>query len=103
MAREARRPRQPANRRSVAAPLSGKPKSQAGGDRPAPRGRLGGVRGFAGEVRSELAKVDFPDRHQTFQSTMVVIGACLLVGLFLYALDQVFAVFVRELVDLQNR
>jgi preprotein translocase subunit SecE len=102
MARSARRPRQPANRRSVTAPLAGKPKSQAGGEPPARRGRLAGIGGFTGEVRGELAKVDFPDRQQTLQATAVVLAACLLVGSYLYGLDQLFAVLVKHLVDAQN-
>ena len=102
MARRSRQPQQ-TGRRSVTAPLAGKPKSQSGGD-PVQRrsGRLSGVRGFAGEVRGELAKVDFPNRQQTWQSTSVVISACVLVGLYLYGLDQVFARLVSHLLDLQK-
>ena len=59
-------------------------------------------RGFVGEVRGELAKVDFPNRQQTWQSTSVVISACVLVGLYLYGLDQVFARLVSHLLDLQK-
>jgi preprotein translocase SecE subunit len=103
MAREARKPRQPANRRSISAPLAGKAKSQSGGERAPERGGLSGVVRFSGEIRSELAKVDFPNRQQTLQSTMVVLSACFLVGGFLYGLDQILAVFIRELVDLQTR
>jgi preprotein translocase subunit SecE len=102
MARSSRRPRPPAGRRTVTAPVAGKPKSQSGGEPVAARSRFGGLVGFVGDVRSELAKVDFPDRHQTVQSTMVVLGACLLVGAYLYGLDQVFARLVTELVSLQN-
>ena len=61
-----RRNRPPAGgRRSVGAPLAGKPKSQSGGEVDRRRG-IRGVIGFTGEVRSELAKVDFPNRQQTF-------------------------------------
>jgi preprotein translocase SecE subunit len=102
MARRGRQPQQ-AGRRSVTAPLAGKPKSQSGGDPvQRKRGMLGGVRGFAGEVRGELAKVDFPNRHQTWQSTSVVIAACIIVGLYLYGLDQAFARLVQHLIDLQK-
>jgi preprotein translocase SecE subunit len=102
MARQARRPRQPAGRRSVTAPLAGKPKSQSGGEPPARSGGMRGVVGFAGEIRAELGKVDFPNRQQTLQSTMVVLAACLLVGVYLYGLDQVFARLVSQLIDLQT-
>ena len=105
MARSTSRRGRPAagggSRRSVSAPLAGKPKSQSGGDVDRRRG-LRGLVAFTGEVRSELAKVDFPNRQQTWQSTSVVISACVLVGLYLYGLDQVFARLVSHLLDLQK-
>ena len=102
MARRSRQPQQ-TGRRSVTAPLAGKPKSQSGGEPvQRKRGRLAGIRGFVGEVRGELAKVDFPNRQQTWQSTSVVLGACLIVGLYLYGLDQIFTRLVSHLIDLQN-
>jgi preprotein translocase SecE subunit len=101
MARKSRQPQQ-AGRRSVTAPLAGKPKSQSGGEPSQRKGGLRGVRGFAGEVRGELAKVDFPNRQQTWQSTSVVVGACIIVGLYLYGLDQAFTRLVAHLVDLQK-
>jgi preprotein translocase subunit SecE len=91
-----------ANRRSVTAPLAGKPKSQSGGEPVTPRRGIAGVGRFTGEVRAELGKVDFPNRHQTLQSTFVVLGLCLIVGTYLYGLDQVFAVLVKHLVNWQN-
>jgi preprotein translocase subunit SecE len=103
MARSTSRRNRPAagGRRSVGAPLAGKPKSQSGGDVARRRG-IRGVLGFIGEVRSELAKVDFPNRQQTWQSTMVVVAACILVGGYLYGLDQAFAHLATKLVDLQK-
>jgi len=101
MARRSRQPQQ-TGRRSVTAPLAGKPKSQSGGEPSQRRGGLRGMRTFVGEVRGELAKVDFPNRQQTWQSTSVVIGACLLVGLYLYGLDQAFTRLIANLVDLQK-
>ena len=70
--RRSRQP-QPAGRRSVTAPLAGKPKSQSGGE-PAQRkkGFLSGIRGFTGEVRGELAKVDFPDRYTGTLTSQIV-------------------------------
>jgi preprotein translocase SecE subunit len=102
MARRNRQQQVPAGRRSVTAPIAGKPKSQSGGEPSVRRRGIRGLAGFVGEVRGELAKVDFPNRHQTWQSTSVVIAACLIVGLYLYGLDQVFARLVQQLVDLQN-
>jgi preprotein translocase SecE subunit len=102
MARRNRQQTPAQSRRSVSAPLAGKPKSQSGGE---PVERKRGIRkaaSFTGEVRGELAKVDFPNRHQTWQSTSVVLAACVIVGLYLYGLDQVFARLVQQLVNLQN-
>jgi preprotein translocase SecE subunit len=101
MARKSRQPQQ-AGRRSVTAPLAGKPKSQSGGEPSQRKGGLRGLRVFVGEVRGELAKVDFPNRQQTWQSTSVVVGACIIVGLYLYGLDQAFTRLVAHLVDLQK-
>jgi preprotein translocase SecE subunit len=105
MARTSRRNRQQTGRRTVTAPVAGKPKSQSGGEIEKRGGMRNGLRGlfsFGGEVRGELAKVDFPNRQQTWQATMVVIAACLIVGAYLYGLDQVFARFATKLVDLQR-
>ena len=101
MARSQRRNRQPAPRRSVTAPVAGKPKSQSGGEVERPRG-VRRLFSFTGEVRGELGKTDFPDRHQTLQSTGVVVATCLIIGAYLYGLDQVFARLVQQLVNLQN-
>jgi preprotein translocase SecE subunit len=105
MARTSRRNRQQSGRRTATAPIAGKPKSQSGGEIERPGGMRNGLRGlfaFGGEVRGELAKVDFPDRQQTWQATLVVVAACLIVGAYLYGLDQVFARFATKLVDLQR-
>ena len=103
MARSTSRRNRPAaaGRRSVSAPLAGKPKSQSGGDVDRRRG-FRGILAFTAEVRSELAKVDFPNRQQTWQSTMVVVAACILVGGYLYGLDQAFAHLATKLVNLQK-
>jgi preprotein translocase SecE subunit len=105
MARTSRRNRQQTGRRTVTAPVAGKPKSQSGGEIERAGGMRSGLRGlfgFSGEVRGELAKVDFPNRQQTWQATLVVVAACIIVGAYLYGLDQVFARFATKLVDLQR-
>ena len=64
-------------------PTTGRAKSQSGG---APVGKKSLYRrtlAFSGEVRAELAKVDYLNRQQTIQATLVVLGACFLVGLYL--------------------
>jgi preprotein translocase subunit SecE len=96
-----RKNRPPAQRRSIAQPVAGRAKSQSGGE-PTSRGGIRRVGSFVGEVRAELRKVDFPNRQQTMASTAVVIGACLIVGLYLYGLDRIFAEVAQRIVDWQN-
>ena len=50
---------------------------------------------FVRESYGELKKVDWPTRAQTFQGVIVVIIACVIVGAYLWGLDQV----IRPLVD----
>ena len=102
MARTSRRNRQQAQNRSLTQ-LAGKPRSQSGGEPvPARRGRFRSAAAFSGEIRGELAKVDFPNRQQTVTATLVVLGACLVVGLFLYGCDQVFARLATRLINWQT-
>ena len=50
---------------------------------------------FIRESYAERRKVDWPTRNQTFQGVVVVIIACIIVGTYLWGLDQVS----RPLVD----
>jgi preprotein translocase subunit SecE len=50
---------------------------------------------FVREAWGELQKVEWPNRNQVVQGTIVVIIACVIVGTYLYAADQVFKPFVR--------
>jgi preprotein translocase SecE subunit len=45
---------------------------------------------FIAESWAELKKVEWPKQSQVVQGTTVVIIACVVVGLFLYANDQVW-------------
>ncbi len=45
--------------------------------------------------------MQWPDRSQLWQATAVVILACLVVGVYLYALDSVFAEVAEWLVNQQ--
>jgi preprotein translocase subunit SecE len=56
-------------------------------------GRRGG---FIRESIGELKKVEWPNRAQVIQGTLVVIVACAIVGAFLWGADQVLRPFVRE-------
>ena len=51
---------------------------------------------FVRESWAELKKVEWPSRAQVVQGTIVVIIACVIVGTYLYAADQVFKPFVRN-------
>lgn len=42
------------------------------------------------EVRIELAKVSWPTRDESIHLTMIIIGASLLVGLYVGGLDYLF-------------
>ncbi|HEV2591528.1 MAG TPA: preprotein translocase subunit SecE [Gaiellaceae bacterium] len=53
-------------------------------------------RNFVAESWSELKKVEWPGQSQVMQGTFVVIVACVVVGLFLYANDQVWRQVVTK-------
>jgi preprotein translocase subunit SecE len=53
--------------------------------------------GFIRESWAELQKVDWPNRSQVIQGTVVVIIACAVVGLYLWGVDQVLRPFVRDI------
>jgi preprotein translocase SecE subunit len=55
----------------------------------------GGKR-FIGESWAELKKVDWPGQQQLIQGTVVVLIACLITGVYLFAADQVFKRFVQH-------
>ena len=52
--------------------------------------------GFLRESWGELRKVDWPNRAQVIQGTVVVIIAVAIVGAFLWGADQVLRPFVRD-------
>ena len=53
--------------------------------------------GFIGESWAELKKVEWPSQAQVIQGTVVVLVACVVVGVFLYANDQVWKQVVSKL------
>jgi preprotein translocase subunit SecE len=64
-----------------------------------PRAARGGaVRGFVSESWAELKKVEWPTQNQLIQGVVVVLIACVIVGIFLYAADQVFKRLVQVLI-----
>jgi preprotein translocase subunit SecE len=50
---------------------------------------------FVKEAWAELQKVEWPNRNQVVQGTVVVIIACAIVGAYLYGADQALRPFVR--------
>ena len=57
--------------------------------------RLPGLR-FVQEAIAELKKVEWPGQQAVVSGTAVVIVACLLVGVFLYANDRIWSYFVQH-------
>jgi preprotein translocase SecE subunit len=71
------------------------------GDRPEPSREPralpgGGFRRFVVESWGELKKVEWPTQNQLIQGVVVVLIACLIVGIFLYTADIVFKRFVQN-------
>ncbi len=58
--------------------------------------RGGAVRGFVAESWAELKKVEWPTQNQLIQGVVVVLIACLIVGIFLYGADLVFKRLVQD-------
>ena len=73
-------------RQAQVRPAAQAPKSQ-GGQRRAPGG---GARRFISESWGELKKVEWPRQPQVIQGTAVVLIACLIVGVYLYANDLIW-------------
>ena len=56
----------------------------------------GGIRQFVVESWAELQKVDWPGQQQLIQGTAVVLIACLITGLYLFAADELFRRLVQH-------
>jgi preprotein translocase subunit SecE len=67
--------------------------SRDGGERRAPGG---GFRRFVGESWGELKKVEWPGQNQLIQGVIVVIIACVIVGIFLWSSDLVLKRVVEK-------
>jgi preprotein translocase subunit SecE len=52
--------------------------------------------GFVRESIAELRKVEWPNRAQVIQGTIVVLIACAIVGAYLWGIDQILRPFVRD-------
>jgi len=73
-----------------------RPVARAGDDEE-PRSVPGsGAKRFVSESWGELQKVEWPNQSQVIQGTVVVLVACIIVGVYLYLADEVFKHFVRS-------
>ena len=54
------------------------------------------ARNFVGESWGELKKVEWPGQKQLIQGTIVVLVACVVVGVYLYGADLVFKRLVEN-------
>jgi preprotein translocase subunit SecE len=54
------------------------------------------IKRFISESWGELQKVEWPTRPQVIQGTVVVLLACLIVGVYLFAADEVFKRLVQH-------
>ena len=84
--------RERAAERRQAVQTSGQSKSQTGGKK---ESRGGFVR-FVGECAVELRKVDWPGQRQLIAATIAVLVAVAVVGVYLYAADEVLSRIVRD-------
>ena len=70
-------------------------------DRPAGEVQSTGGRGgplrFIGECWAELKKVEWPGQNQVFQGTVVVLIACVIVGVYLYVNDEIWKRVVSKI------
>jgi preprotein translocase SecE subunit len=51
---------------------------------------------FLAESLAELQKVEWPGQRQVMQGTAVVVVACVIVGTYLFGLDQILKRFVQN-------
>jgi preprotein translocase subunit SecE len=54
---------------------------------------------FLGDVKSELQKVTWPTKKETYGSTVVVIVLVLLVAVFLWVVDSALSMLIRTLLN----
>jgi len=101
--RRARRAGAAADGTSAERPRSAQPQPQQLRAAPAAKAepverRMPGSRGrrFVAESWAELKKVEWPKQNQLIQGVVVVLVACIVVGLYLWGADQVFKPLVQK-------
>ena len=58
---------------------------------------LGKTTGFLANVKSELVKVTWPTKKDTYASTLVVIALVMVVAAFLWVVDSALSALIRVL------
>jgi preprotein translocase subunit SecE len=100
--RRARRAAAPTDGTQAERPRSAQPQpvraAPAARAEPAER-RAPGSRGrrFVAESWAELKKVEWPNQSQLIQGVVVVLVACIVVGVYLWGADQVFKPLVQKI------
>ena len=56
------------------------------------------IRNFIGESWAELKKVEWPGQSQVIQATVVVLIACIVVGIYLYLNDTLWKPVVQRII-----
>jgi len=82
-------------------PAEEQPEAAAAVEAPSSERQAEGRRGFPGlrffqEATAELKKVEWPTQQQVVSGTAVVLVACVLVGVYLYANDRVWSYFIQH-------
>jgi preprotein translocase SecE subunit len=72
------------------------PESRPAGEVQSTGGRGGPLR-FIGESWAELRKVEWPGQNQVMQGTVVVLIACVIVGVYLYVNDEIWKRVVSKI------
>ena len=54
--------------------------------------------GFMGNARTEVRKMVWPTRVETTQTTLIVLGVVILIGIFLWLLDTLLGWIIRQFI-----
>lgn len=83
-----------------AKPAKAEKKKDSKADKSANPGFFGRIGKWFKEMRSELKKVQWPTRKQTINNTLIVIGCCIVVGVFIGLFDLLAGSVISALLDL---
>ena len=53
---------------------------------------------FVRQVKQEASKITWPSRAETMQGTIAVLVICLVLAIFLFAVDSVFAGVIQKII-----